>query len=335
MNLTQLLAPTLDGLNSAQIHNTYSISNFNKQPTWHFSHQQPTTLTQQSTFDKLSTSNEHPTADKISTLNEQSTPNKLSTFNEHSSPNKLSTLNENFNLNKFSALNDKINDKVKHLPYLNFDTFETDSFSSYSTVNSSPNQQTYNIPTNEEENQDNVDQITWSSTAVFTKSLAINNNTNTLKRKQTTEKNDIMNKNKKLNVSPSRRIKTSINTASDNFLKFFQNKELKADEFNSVEKVEVSSLTPQNLVAELKDNSNKINLPIIQEDVKSSKKFLECGSGCGRKFKSKSHLIRHERMHSGEKPYKCSHEGCNKSFSRRDNMSQHFVTHTGEKKKGE
>ncbi|KAJ3382579.1 hypothetical protein HDU92_004676 [Lobulomyces angularis] len=63
-----------------------------------------------------------------------------------------------------------------------------------------------------------------------------------------------------------------------------------------------------------------------------SKNFLECAAGCGRKFKSRSHLIRHERMHSGEKPFKCTKAGCNKSFSRRDNMTQHYVTHSTEKK---
>ena len=42
---------------------------------------------------------------------------------------------------------------------------------------------------------------------------------------------------------------------------------------------------------------------------------------CGRSFKKRCDLRRHERMHTGVKPYSCSI--CFKKFSRKDN----FITH--------
>ena len=38
---------------------------------------------------------------------------------------------------------------------------------------------------------------------------------------------------------------------------------------------------------------------------------------CGKKFKSKSKLTVHKRVHSGEKPFRC--EVCDKKFSQKSN----------------
>jgi len=53
---------------------------------------------------------------------------------------------------------------------------------------------------------------------------------------------------------------------------------------------------------------------------------------CGMKFKNNSSLIKHIRVHSGEKPYLCSSEGCKKSFSQATNLMRHLRTHMGIKR---
>ncbi|XP_053149305.1 zinc finger protein with KRAB and SCAN domains 7-like [Hemicordylus capensis] len=62
--------------------------------------------------------------------------------------------------------------------------------------------------------------------------------------------------------------------------------------------------------------------------IHSGKKPHRC-SFCGKTFSGRSHLIIHERTHTGEKPYNCS--ACGKNFSRNSHLIVHKRTHTGEK----
>ena len=47
---------------------------------------------------------------------------------------------------------------------------------------------------------------------------------------------------------------------------------------------------------------------------------------CGAAFARKSHLYRHERLHSGQTPYECT--VCAKKFSRDTHLSRHLRIHT-------
>ncbi|XP_029105987.1 zinc finger protein 454 isoform X2 [Scleropages formosus] len=54
-----------------------------------------------------------------------------------------------------------------------------------------------------------------------------------------------------------------------------------------------------------------------------------CCSRCPKKFVLRKNLRRHERFHSGEKPYPCAL--CGKAFRLKANLSSHMRCHTGQK----
>jgi len=57
---------------------------------------------------------------------------------------------------------------------------------------------------------------------------------------------------------------------------------------------------------------------------KSPMKKKEC-QYCPAVFKSNTDLRRHERVHTGEKPFQCN--VCQKQFNRKGNMEKHMTTH--------
>ncbi|XP_032941427.1 zinc finger protein GLIS3 isoform X2 [Catharus ustulatus] len=69
-------------------------------------------------------------------------------------------------------------------------------------------------------------------------------------------------------------------------------------------------------------------------DQRKGEDFTCFWAGCPRRFKpfnARYKLLIHMRVHSGEKPNKCTFEGCKKAFSRLENLKIHLRSHTGEK----
>lgn len=67
-------------------------------------------------------------------------------------------------------------------------------------------------------------------------------------------------------------------------------------------------------------------------DIKNSRILYACRyPGCKGSFTTPANMKRHEKLHSGEKPYCCDQDNCGKRFARKYDLKLHCRTHTKEK----
>ncbi|XP_042127639.2 Krueppel-like factor 17 isoform X1 [Peromyscus maniculatus bairdii] len=59
-----------------------------------------------------------------------------------------------------------------------------------------------------------------------------------------------------------------------------------------------------------------------------SRPYVCTYDNCGKAYTKRSHLVSHQRKHTGEKPYVCDWEGCTWSFFRSDELGRHRRIHT-------
>uniref|UniRef100_A0A670HQ72 C2H2-type domain-containing protein n=3 Tax=Podarcis muralis TaxID=64176 RepID=A0A670HQ72_PODMU len=109
-----------------------------------------------------------------------------------------------------------------------------------------------------------------------------------------------------------------------------QSTETKSKSRDEQEAPETQPMSPgSHLEEQLLEPVLLVGLEKNAANIGTGQESQELCSACGKVFNNRASLVRHQRIHSGEKSHTCA--DCGKSFNKRSNLITHQRIHTGEK----